>query len=387
MSQQIDGFVEPGWERVRDVFQATLDSGEDLGASTAVFHRGRLVVDLAGGEVAPGGPPYDRDTLQLVFSTSKGITAIAVAMCVERGLLDPDGPVADVWPEFAARGKGAVTVAQLLSHQAGLITVDGLTLDEALDWDVVTSRLAVAAPDWPLGRGHGYHAITYGWLAGELVARASGRPFAEFLRAEIVEPLGVELWMGLPEELEPRVSPLIRGVDDTIDPAVKAMVEAAMGPATRGGRALSLSGAFNVAGAFNRSDVHAACLPAANCISKASALATVYAATLGEVNGVRLLQPATVDRARALITPVGEPDLCLIMPTTFGLGFMVHGPFTPYAGSGSYGHPGAGGSVAFAQPERDLAFAYAMNTMAANLAGDLRAQRLIEAATAVIDGQ
>jgi CubicO group peptidase (beta-lactamase class C family) len=383
---EIRGHTAPGWDAVADALRASVDAAEDTGASVAVYHRGVPVVDITAGAFSRDGGVYDDQTLQLVFSTTKGITAIAVAMCVERGLLDYDATVATYWPEFAAAGKEDATVAQLLSHQLGLISVDGLTLEQALDWDTITSRLAAEAPDWPIGTGHGYHALTYGWLAGELVRRVDGRSLGTFVADEIVKPLGVDLWIGLPESEEPRVSPLIQDPPpEDIDPAVKAMVEAVLGPDTRGGRALSLSGAFGMGGTFNRRDVHAAEIPAANCITNAAALAKVYAATLGPVDGVQLIEADVRDRARTKITPDGENDLCLMMPTTFGMGFMVHGLFTPYAGPGSYGHPGAGGSVAFAQPERELAFAYVMNTMAANLAGDLRAQRLIDAAVAAAD--
>jgi CubicO group peptidase (beta-lactamase class C family) len=388
MNEQITGDVAPGWEAVADVLGESIESGEDVGASVAVYHRGERVVDIAGGSFTPEGGAYDRDTLQLVFSTTKGITSLALAMCVQRGLLRYDEQVTTYWPEFAAEGKGDATVAQLISHQCGLITVDGITLAEALDWDTVTSRLADTKPEWEIGSGHGYHAVTFGWLAGELVRRVDGRSLGQFVAEEIVAPLGVQLWIGLPEEQEPRVSPIIGGlVPDDLDPAVKAMVELMMGPATRGGRALSLSGAFSVDGAWNRRDVHAAQIPAANAITNAASLAKIYAATLAPVDGVQLLDAPTRDIARTQVTPAGEQDLCLMVGTTFGQGFMVHGPLTVYAGPGSFGHPGAGGSVAFAQPERELGFAYVMNKMATNLAGDSRAQRLIEATTAIIDAQ
>ncbi|MFM7127140.1 MAG: serine hydrolase domain-containing protein, partial [Actinomycetota bacterium] len=206
----------------------------------------------------------------------------------------------------------------------------------------------------------------------------------------IVSPVGGELWIGLPESEEPRVSPMIGSLagddDPSMDPAVKAMMEQFMGPNSPGGQALSLNGAFSVDGAFNRRDVHAAEIPAANAITNAPTLARIYAATIGDVDGVRLLKkPETVERARTTVTPPGEPDACLIMPTTFGMGFMTHGMFTPYAGPGSFGHPGAGGSVAFAHPERNLAFAYVMNQMATNLANDRRAQSLTDAAAACAD--
>jgi CubicO group peptidase (beta-lactamase class C family) len=382
---EVDGATAPGWEAVAEVLRDDIERGEDTGASVAVYHRGAPVVDVAGGSFTPDGGTYDRSTLQLVFSTTKGITAIAAAMCVERGLLDYDATVASYWPEFAANGKGDATVAQLLSHQLGLFTVDGLRLEQALDWDTITAALAAKAPEWPLGSGHGYHAVTYGWLAGELVRRVDGRSLGTFVQDEIVKPLGVELWIGLPESEEPRVSPVIPSEQPTdLDPAVKAAIEAVLGPDSRGGRALSVSGAFTN-GWFNTRAAHAAEIPAANAITNAASLAKIYAATLGPVDGVQLLEAATRDRARTQITPHGEADLCLMMPTTFGLGFMVHGLFTPYSGPGCYGHPGAGGSVAFADPRRDLAFAYAMNRMATNLAGDTRAARLIDAAVAAAD--
>lgn len=392
----IVGTVAPGWESVRDVFASNLANTEEVGAGVAVYHRGVQVVDLSGGWFdAAKTVPYDDSALQLVFSTTKGITAIAVAMCVDRGLLSYDAPVAQYWPEFAAHGKGDATVAQLLSHQVGLYTVDGaITLDEALDWNTVTSRLADTAPRWPIGSTHGYHALTFGWLAGELVRRVdpAHRSLGAFVRDEITRPLDVDLWVGLPSELVARVSPML-AAEPTGDPAVAEMMAQFMGPGTPGGDALSLNGAFSLesgeagigASVFNWPKVLAAEIPAANGVTNAKSLARVYAATLAPVNGVQLISDATRDRARKTITPENEPDTCLIMPTTFGLGFMTSGMFTPYAGPGSYGHPGAGGSVGFAQPERDLAFGYVMNQMASNLAADFRAQALTDACTAIID--
>lgn len=393
----ITGTVADGWEAVRTAFAAnfadnlTDPNTGDVGASVAIWHRGRPVVDLAGGFTdETRSSTYGPETLQVVFSTTKGITAIAVAMCVERGLLDYDQRVAHYWPEFAAHDKGAMTVAQLLSHQGGLFAPQGpLTLAEALDWATITERLANTAPEWPIGSAHGYHALTYGWLAGELIRRTDGRTPGAFVREEIAGPLKVDLFIGLPESLEPRVAPLLgRPIStENSDPQVKAMLEQFLGPDTKGGRALFLNGAFGGDGTFNRRDVHAAEVPAANGITNASALAKVYAATLAPVDGVQLFKSSVRDRARITVTPNGEPDQCLMMATTFGMGFMTHGAFTPYAGPGSYGHPGAGGSVAFAQPERELAFGYAMNKMASNLAGDPRAQRMIEAACSIIDSQ
>jgi CubicO group peptidase (beta-lactamase class C family) len=376
---------------VEEAFAANIASGEEVGAGCAVYHRGRKVVDLVGGHFdADGTQPYTDDTLQLVFSTTKGVTAIAVAMCVQRGLLDYDEKVATYWPEFAAHGKGEATVAQLLSHQLGLFTVDQpTTLAEALDWKTITARLAETTPAWPIGTAHGYHALTYGWLAGELIRRTDGRSPGQFVAEEISEPLALDLWIGLPEELEPRVSPMLGGlVAQSDDPAVQAMIDQFFGPQSNAGRALSLSGAFSsdtAQSVFNERQVHAAEIPAGNGITNARSLARLYAATIGPVDGIQLLDDAVRERARTKVTPTGETDQCLMLESTFGMGFMVHGPMTPYSGPGSFGHPGAGGSVAFAQPERQLGFAYVMNQMATNLAGDLRAQRLIDAAAAAAD--
>lgn len=383
--------VEHGWDSVRDAFQRNFDLGEEVGASVAVYHRGKPVVHLWGGSFDGGHSPYDDSTLQLVFSTTKGITAIAVAICAQRGLLDYAAPVSAYWPEFAAKGKAEATVAQLLSHQCGLFSVQGeISLAEALDWGTITARLADTEPEWPIGSTHGYHALTYGWLAGELVRRVdpAHRSIGQFVADEIAGPTGTECYIGLPEVLEPRVAPIMGSPlssDDDVDPAVKAMIEQFMGPNTRGGRALSLNGAFSVDGAFNRRDVHAAEIPAANGITNSISLARIYASTIAPVDGVQLIDDDVRELARTTVTPDNEPDACLIMPTTFGMGFMTHGPFTPYAGPGSYGHPGAGGSVAFAQPERELGFAYVMNKPASNLANDARAQHLVDAVTTIID--
>jgi len=384
------GFVAPGWETVDAAFQSNFTAGEEVGASAAVYHRGVKVVDVWGGTSDSDGAPYDDATLQLVFSTTKGITAIAVAICQQRGLLNYTDTVATHWPEFAAKGKQHATVAQLLSHQCGLFSVQGeISLAEALDWEAVTARLADTAPEWPIGTAHGYHALTFGWLAGELVRRVdpAHRGFGQFVAEEITGPLDAELWIGLPEALEPRVSPLIGGLPTTEheDPKIQAMLEQFLGPDSNAGRALSLNGAFTGNGMFNRREVHAAEIPAANAITNAASLARIYAATIGEIDGVRLLNADTVDVIRATVTPPAEMDACLMMETTFGMGFMTSGPFSMFAGAGSFGHPGAGGSVAFAQPERELALGYAMNKMASNLANDVRAQNLIDAATAVID--
>ncbi len=390
MTTPISGTVAAGWEPVREVFVENFASQGEVGAAVSIFHRGECVVDLIGGFTdKTDAVPYSKDTLQLVFSTTKGIAAVALAMLVDRGLVDYDERVVDHWPEFGQHGKDQATIAQLVSHQCGLYAVDGpLTMNEALEWNTITSRLAATAPRWPIGTAHGYHALTYGWLIGEVIRRVDGRSPGRFVQEEIAAPLGVEMYVGLPAEHEPRVSDVTTQrstkKESNVDPKVAAMIEKFMGPGTPAHDALSLGGVFGE-GAFNQPRVRAAEIPAANGISNARSLATIYAATMQEINGTQLLSTAVRDRAARTVTPENEPDKCLILGTTFGMGFMTSGPFVPMAGPGSFGHPGAGGSVAFAQPSRDLAFAYVMNAMSANLAGDLRSQALIKAASTVAD--
>jgi CubicO group peptidase (beta-lactamase class C family) len=306
-------------------------------------------------------------------------------MCVERGLLDYSEKVATYWPEFAAQGKGEVTVAQLLSHRAGLYTVDGdITLEEALDWDVVTARLAATAPRFPVDSTHGYHAITFGWLAGELVRRVTGKSIGGFVREEIVSPLGAEFHIGLPEELEPRVARLMAHPIPKFTPDVAKLMMERSAPGTKGAEALGLNGAFGN-GVFNKPEVHRAMIPGANGIGNARSLARIYAATVGEVNGIRILGEETRARATVSNTPKGEMDQVLISETDFAMGFMVHCPRTPFAGPTSFGHDGAGGSSSFADPSREMGFSYVMNTMMTVADGDPRRERLIAAAAQCAD--
>jgi CubicO group peptidase (beta-lactamase class C family) len=378
--------VATGWESVRAAFLEGFEKNEEHGAGVAVYHRGQCVVDLMGGwRDKDHTVPYGTDALQVVFSTTKGITSIAVAICVERGLLDYNEKVANYWPEFADKGKGDITVAQLLSHRAGLYTVDGdITLEEALDWDTVTTRLAATAPRFPVDSTHGYHAITFGWLAGELVRRVSCKSIGQFVRDEIASPLNAEFHIGLPEDLEPRVARLMAHPIPKFTPEVAKLMMERSAPGTKGAEALGLNGAFGN-GVFNRPEVHRAMIPGANGIGNARSLARIYAATVGEVDGVRILGEETRSRATVSNTPKGEMDQVLISETDFAMGFMVHCPRTPFSGPASFGHDGAGGSSSFADPSREMGFSYVMNTMMTVADSDPRRERLIAAAVQSAD--
>ncbi len=378
--------VAAGWEPVRDAFLEGFEKGEEHGAQVAVYHRGSCVVDLVGGwQDKDHTVPYGEDALQVVFSTTKGITSIAVAMCVEEGLLDYAEKVATYWPEFAAHGKGDITVAQLLSHRGGLYTVDGpITLEEALHWDTVIERLAATAPRFPVDSAHGYHAITFGWLAGELVRRVTGKSIGAFVRDHIATPLNAEFHIGLPEQLEPRVARLLAHPIPKFPPDIAKIMMERSAPGTRGAEALSVNGAFGQ-GAFNKPEVHRAEIPGANGIGNARSLARIYAATLGDVDGVRLIGDAVRTRATTNNTPDGEMDLVLVSETVFAMGFMLHCERSNFSGPGAFGHNGAGGSVSFADPHRDMGFSYVMNTMMTVYDEDPRRSRLVTAAARCAD--
>ena len=390
---EIRGHVADGFQAVADAFESNFDQHGDVGAGFSLYVDGEEVVSLTGGVADADGNPYDDDTLQLVFSTTKGATAICAHLLVERGLLDLDAPVADYWPEFAAADKDRVPVRWLLSHQTGLVDVDrSMSLDEALDWDSVAKALAESAPLWEPGTQHGYHAITYGWLVGEVVRRVSGRDIGTFFAEEVAAPLGLDFWIGLPESQHHRVAPLIpmSGIaepmmlaeegpgSDEAPPSLIAMLEQLLGPDNLVGRALTApGGAFTEEHVWNEPRVWSARIPAANGITNAPSLARMYSSLVADTDGVRTLQSETVDRA--IVPQVSGPDSVLIFPIPFALGFMTHSEFSPFLGGRSFGHGGAGGSLGFADPDRRIGGGYVMNKMHMGLTGDPRNIALLEA--------
>ena len=378
----VEGLCEPRFARVREAFEANFARGLETGAACCVHHHGRKVVDLWGGiSDRRTGRPWEEDTVVLVFSATKGATAIALGLLAERGLLDLDGRVAAVWPEFAANGKESITVREVLSHRAGLPVVEGdFTLAQVLAGEPVVEALAMQTPLWPPGSAHGYHVRSYGWIAGEILRRVDGRTAGRFLADEIARPLGLDLWIGLPAEIESRVA-RIEPPAPPDDPRLREMLERVMGPDTTSGRALSgPSGLLPYDDTWNLREVRAAELPSSNGVATARALSRLYAAVIGDVDGIRLLSPEAVDDLRR---PRSEgPDRILLLPTAFGTGFMLPPSLCLAGAAGSFGHPGAGGSLGYAEPETGLALGYAMNRMNVGATLDPRAQSLVEAARA-----
>jgi len=369
----VDGTVESGFERVRDVFEANFAERGEVGAACSVWVGGREVVDLVGGVVAPGGTPYTRQTLQMVASATKGAMAICALRLAERGELDLDAPVAIYWPEFAAAGKAELPVRWLLSHQAGLPYADPvIPMAEAFRWTPMAEALAAQAPVWEPGTAHGYHAMTYGWLVGEVLARVTGLSAGEVLRKEVADPLGIDFVVGLPASEHGRVAPLIPAAMSDEPDALTALM---LDPAQLAHRAFFVpNGLFAV---MNDPAAWSAQMPAANGFSTARSLSRMYAACLGEVDGVRLLSEETV---AAAATPQAEgTDLVLGVESRFGLGFQLSYPLRPFAGEGSFGHYGLGGSVGFAHPARGVTFGYVVNQMMPGGMVDPRSSALIEA--------
>ncbi|MFJ6519296.1 serine hydrolase domain-containing protein [Streptomyces filamentosus] len=381
----ISGEVAPGFEPVREAFAANFEQHGDIGAAVCVYWHGRPVVDLWGGVADPEtGSPWTRDTLQLVYSATKGATATAAHMLVERGMLDLDAPVATYWPEFATNGKAEIPVRWLLSHQAGLVALDKpLPLAKALAWDPMAAALAAQRPQWTPGTAHGYHGRTWGWLVGEVIRRVSGRSPGRFFAEEIAGPLGLDFFIGLPASERVRVSRMVYqrpAVDLTTVPAeavpeeLREQVAAWRDPHSLSNRAFAVTEPAAID--FDSPEVQAAELPSSNGIGTAQALARMYAALIGEVDGVRLLTPQTL--ATAAEEQAAGQDRVLMFPSRFSTGYMLPTEDNPMTGPNALGHTGRGGSLAFADPEHGISFGYVMNHIISGSA-DVRASALAEA--------
>jgi len=408
----INGWTAPGFEGVRDVFQANFDNGAEDGAAYAAYHRGEKVADLWGGVAdTTTGRAWDEDTMVLTYSTTKGATAMCANRLAEQGLLDVDAPVVRYWPEFAGSGKDGATVGDLLAHRVGLAWIDGtMSFEEALAWDPVVEALARQTPAWEPGTDHGYHAVTFGYLVGEVVRRVTGRTLGTYFREEIAGPLGADWYIGLPASEEGRVARLVPGPDGSPfdmlggsggdgggDPAMQELLAGLapyIGPDGTLRKALEAPG-----GAFSRAEVwedprlHAAEIPAANGICDARSVARVYAACVGGVGGAdggtfRVLGPDQLDRA--LVQQTTGPDRVLLgMDIQWGSGFMLNTGVIALAGLGgprSFGHFGMGGSVGWADPDLELGIGYVMNRMSLGATGDSRSADLVHATLAAAGG-
>ena len=402
---EIHGTVAPGFEPVREAFERNFREYGEVGAACAVTVDGRPVVDLWAGHTDRARTrPWTADTLVNVYSTTKGLTALCAHMLADRGLLDLEAPVTEYWPEFGKAGKETLPVRWLLTHQAGLPVIDEeLPPGSALDWEHMVGALERQAPTWEPGTRNGYHAVTFGWLVGEVVRRVSGADsFGAFLAKEVVEPLGLDMYVGTPSTEHHRVADLVR--DRTppdpaawkaraeSSPEAKAMLERVMAmfsPGSLAFRALGLASP-PFAAHNNSPEWRQAQVPAANGHTNARSLARLYGALArgGELDGVRLLSAEAVRRAGA--EQVRSADEVLVLETRRSLGFML--PIAEQGdrrGPNSFGHAGAGGSLGYVDPDRGIGFGYTMNLMwnlASIMTQDPRAQALAAAVHRSIDG-
>lgn len=370
----INGYVHPDFAAVKQAFTVNFDQYNEVGAACAVYYKGQCVVDLWGGyRDAQQTLPWQQETIQLVFSTAKGMTATCINLLAERGKLDLDAPIATYWPEFAANNKQHITTRMVLSHQAGLAAVDGeLTLPEVLSWHPVVEAIAAQSPNWEPGSGHGYHARSFGWILGEVVRRIEGISIGTFLQKEICRPLALDLWIGLPEDELSRCATVIPP-----EPGGKT-IEDILGADSLTARVMSgPSGLFGYNQMWNEPALLQAEMPSSNAVASARSLAKFYAALIGKVDGIQLLKAETLQAAIA--EQSSGIDKVVMSESRFGSGFALPPFLASGCGANSFGHPGAGGSLGFADPDADISFAYVMNHMRFDPTGDPRSDGLIEA--------
>ncbi|MFF9022378.1 serine hydrolase domain-containing protein [Streptomyces eurythermus] len=378
----VNGTVAEGFEPVREAFAGNFARLGERGAAVAVYRDGHRVVNLwAGTRDIDGTAPWEPGTAQIVRSATKGVAAAALLLLHQRGELDLDAPVGAYWPEFKAAGKDGTRVWHLLAHRAGVPVLDRpLTPAEAADPDLGAAAVAAQAPVWEPGTEHGYHAQTYSWLTGELLRRVTGRPVGEWVAEEIAGPVGADLWLGLPEAERARAGRVGRAETPETAGGLKtrpkrAVAEAYADPDSLTRRAFA---AITPLPDENDPGYRAAALPASNGIATADGLARFYAALIGEVDGgTRLFTPDTMELARSERS--AGPDRVLVVGTRFGLGYMLHGTASPLLSPGSFGHPGRGGALAFADPESGIAFGYVTNGFRSSVTADPRAQALVRA--------
>jgi CubicO group peptidase (beta-lactamase class C family) len=384
----VQGSCDPKFAQVRQEFERNFHERGEVGASVCVTVRGETVVDLWGGMARPDTQtPWTAETVSLVFSSTKGATALCAHILASRGRLDLDAPVATYWPEFAQAGKAEIPVTMILNHQAGLPAVrTPLPQGAYANWDLMVNALAKEEPFWEPGTRNGYHALTIGWLVGEVVRRASGKSLGTFFQNEIAKPLGLDFWIGLPEDKEPRVAPMIAAAPDQESVLYRELTT----PGSLASLAILNSGGYMGAQPeYDLRAAHAAEIGGAGGITNARGLAGMYAplACGGKLKGVQLVTPDILARM-ALVSSATGRDAVLVMPSRFALGFMksmdnrrgrAGARDSAIISADAFGHVGAGGSFGFADPRAEMSFGYTMNRMGAGMLLTDRGQSLVDA--------
>ncbi len=384
----VQGTCDPKFQEVRQEFERNFQERGEVGASVCVTVQGQTVVDLWGGQANAGSnTPWQEDTVSVVFSSTKGATALCAHMLASRGQLDLDAPVATYWPEFAQSGKENIPVKMLLSHQAGLPAVRETLPDGAYaDWDLIVNALAKEEPFWEPGTRNGYHALTFGWLVGEVVRRVSGKSLGTFFKDEVAGPLGLDFWIGLPEDKESQVAPMIAAEPNPESPFFR---EIATPGSIQSIVLLNMGGYMGAEPQFDTRAAHAAEIGGAGGVTNGRGLAGMYEplALGGKKDSVELVNPETLARMGRVASSTGK-DAVLVMPTRFALGYMktMDNRKEPagvqdsvLVSEAAFGHVGAGGSFGFADPPAAMSFGYTMNRMGPGAALNDRGQNLVDA--------
>ncbi|MFY0666303.1 MAG: beta-lactamase family protein [Natronospirillum sp.] len=377
------GHTAAGFEAVEEAFNAAFKEDNEMGGALSIWRDGVELVNLSAGYAdLRQGKPWNEDTATVIFSCTKGLMSILAAQLVQQGRLDYDRPVADYWPEFAAAGKDRITVADTLAHRAGLSALrESAELEDVIAWQPIVGRLAAQSPLWPHGTGYAYHALTHGWLVGEILRRVTGQTVGALFQQHIAKPLNAGAWIGLPSEQADRVAH-IRCSQTLYDLWREEKEKDSDEEPNWFYRAMTLGNALPAAlitenGGFNNPQLQRAEVPGAGGIASARALASIWSATVTETNGIRLLDDDTLQEAIKL-TSEGAPVFPVAGPyPRYGRGFQLDSPARRYLSQDSFGHDGAGGQVVFADKDARLGFAYVTNWMQG--ADDLRATRIIDA--------
>ncbi|HXQ46453.1 MAG TPA: serine hydrolase domain-containing protein [Caulobacteraceae bacterium] len=361
----VGGFVGERFPAVREAFEQNLNSGDDVGASFAATKDGEMIVDLWGGWADEAKTrPWEKDTIVNVYSTTKTMTALTALLIADRGELDFTAPVAKYWPEFAANGKADIKVSHLMSHSSGLAGwEEKVSLADMYDWEKATSLLAAQAPWWEPGTASGYHAMTQGYLVGEVIRRITGKTVGTVFREEIAEPLGADFHIGLPASEDARVADLIPPPPGTAfgDGEVTGLM-----------KKMTNNPPIDVLATRTRA-WRAAEIPAAGGTGNARSIATVHMilANGGTVNGKRFMSEAGCRKATE--PQIEGQDLILGAPMKFGMGFGLPGAAVPLPSPTMFFWGGYGGSLVLIDIDQRTTIAYAMNKMGATTLGDLRA--------------
>lgn len=393
LNGRVSGYCDPKFQAVADEFIRNFDKRNEVGASVCTRIEGEAVVDLWGGRfTADSDKAWQEDTISIIFSCTKAATALCAHLLIDRGELDLQAPVTRYWPEFGKNGKEDVTVLMMLNHSVGLPAFrEPIKEGGYYDWDYMIKRLEEEEPFWQPGIRNGYHMISFGWTVGELVRRVSGRSLGTFFREEVAEPLGLEFWIGLPEQFEDRVSPMIPFVPDGSGPVSDFINALLSDPSSISSLSWLNSGGHTP----DTRAAHAAEIGGGGGISNARSLSNMFVplANRGSYGEKQLLSAESIARM-SQISMATQLDATLLIPTRFALGFMKSmdnrrgkpgNTDSAILGDAAFGHVGAGGSIGFADPDDNLAFAYTMNRMGEGILLNERGQSLVDAAYRSLD--